>query len=782
MKFKAVIIIVVCLASVNVFSQNITIDSLLIKINKLENDNLFIEAKNLINSNINNDDNWFELSKELIYVNEKLGLHEENLKIFKEANQKGYFYFIHPAMPKYKPYKQFEKFTLISQEDLKLLNESNKKSETIYEIQLPDNFDDTKNYPLIFLLHGGGKNINDVKKHWQVDELNQKFVKVYIQSFRHFDSKTYSWGLVNERLIKDFKNIYHEIRTNYKIDTTSVFMGSISAGANAVIEIALRAVIPVKGCVVYCPGIPGFLMKKEIQLIKNHDLKVFIVAGESDHFLSKQKILTELFDSLSLDYKYTIVRDMGHQYPDNEDKYVQEGLKFILNKNQFPQELDIYIKQRIKIGYDPGISIGIIDSTGTNFYNYGKAFNNSEATPNENTIYEIGSVAKIFTTNIYSILLEQKVFNEDNTVGDFISKSELKGSVREIKLIDLTTHTSGLPALPTNINLNMPGNFTIGYERDDLFKFLNDFQIPTTKKYIYSNTGISLLAIVMEKATGKTYKELLDKFLLHELNMKSTFLKVPEKETSSFADGSSLCVEKDHWDLSNVFVPVGGVKSSVSDLSKLLKVNLELLDYKYSESFIRSIEIQDEISENNYSGIGWKITKENNDEVIWHSGNTGGFAAFVGFNYKQKKGCVVLSNSNISVDQIGWKILDEKKNLKELKNHICFKLSKIIQEESLDSAWHFYVSESKKDKSNYIMGEIQFIELANAYATFDINLSNEIYDIALTEFPKSLDIYLSASKHYSNQNKKDKAVELLQKIQKEYPENIHIKNMLNELQ
>jgi len=142
----------------------------------------------------------------------------------------------------------------------------------------------------------------------------------------------------------------------------------------------------------------------------------------------------------------------------------------------------------------------------------------------------------------------------------------------------------------------------------------------------------------------------------------------------------------------------------------------------------------------------------------------------------------VLSNSNISVDQIGWKILDEKKNLKELKNHICFKLSKIIQEESLDSAWHFYVSESKKDKSNYIMGEIQFIELANAYATFDINLSNEIYDIALTEFPKSLDIYLSASKHYSNQNKKDKAVELLQKIQKEYPENIHIKNMLNELQ
>lgn len=765
------------------YGQEFSIESLITKTNQFKANGRFLEAKKLIEDYLSsNNENWFELSKELIYINEKLGFYEENLKIFKEAHQKGYFYFIHPEMPKYKPYKEIEGFMSISLKDLQLLSEANKISKTIYEVQLPENYNKTKTYPIIFLFHGGGKNIQDVKKHWQIKELNNNYIKVYIQSHRYFGSKTYGWGSVDERLETDFNSIYKDLKEKYKIDTTAILMGSISAGANIVIETALRSIIPVKGYIVYCPALPIFLKDQKFDLINNNDVKAFIIAGETDHFLPKQKTLTKLFDSLKIDYRYTVVKNMGHQYPDCEEKYVTDGIQSIFDKNPISNDLDRYIKERIEIGYNKGVSIGIIDTTGTRFYNYGKAFNNSDATPTENTIYEIGSVSKIFTTSIYSILLDQGILSNDNTVGDFISKSKLKGSVRKIKLIDLATHTSGLPVFPANLNTDLPGNFSIGYERKDLFEFLNEFDVPKNPEYIYSNTGISLLAIVLEKATGKTYKELLENYIFKELKMGSTFIKVPDDAVASFADGSSLCVEKDHWDLSSVFTPVGGIKSSVVDLTRFIKANLQLLEYKYAESFESTIDVKKKISENNFSGIGWKIMERNGMQIVYHSGNTGGFSGFIGFCNDQKKGVVVLANSNISVDPIGRKLLDQNYELKELKNHICFKLSKIIQEQNLDSALHFYSSEIKNDKSDYILGELQLAELANAYITKDKNISGQIYEFALKNYPESIDLTIAAVNYYKLTNKSDKAKALLSIIQKQYPENEIILNMIKQLE
>lgn len=773
----------VSLLSATVFSQEPKYDVLLKEIQDLESSESYFQAKQLIIENLNHyNDKWFELSKELIYCNEKLGNLEENLSYFKIAHNKGYFYFIHPRMPKYKPYKDFEDFDLISQRDLQLLREANEKSKTTYEVQLPENYKNEKVYPVIFLLHGGGKNLSDVKKHWQTPELNSNYIKVYVQSYRHFDSETFGWGSGDKRTEQDFRKLFKELLANYLIDTNKVIFGSISAGANPVIEMALRSIIPVKGYFVYCPNLPVLLKEQKFELIKDNNVRGYIVSGESDHFLPRQELMIELFDSLNLDYKYTIVKDMGHQYPIDEEKYISDGLKYILEtKNQISKELDKYIKKRIDIGYSQGISIGIIDSTGTNFYNYGKAFINSKVTPTENTIYEIGSITKIFTSSIYSILLDEGVFNINDKVGSYFSKSELNGDVRKIKLIDLATHTSGLPSFPNNLNINKPGNFSIGYDYKDFYEFLKVFNTQKKGEYLYSNTGISLLAIVMEKATGKTYKELLEKYIIQELNMGSTFIKVPEKEQHRFAAGSSLFVEKDHWDLSDVFVPVGGMKSSVADLIKFLKTNLQLIDYKYSDSFIGSIEIQKEISENNYSGIGWKIRKNKDERIIWHSGNTGGFSGFVGISDDQKKGVVVLANSNLNVNEIGLKLLDEKTKLKELKNHICFELSKIIQQHSLDSAISFYKSELNKENSNYILGELQLIEIANAFITWDTNISNKLYNYALKMYPESPDVYISLIKTYLSQNEKSKAANLLKKAEVIFPDNVQVKNMLNAL-
>lgn len=780
---NCILVLVICLVVVESFAQTISYEELINKINTLESDGNYKDAKEFINASIDKYDNhWFSLSKELVYVNEKLGLYEENLAIFCDAHKKGYFYFIHPAMPKYNPYKQYEEFAEISKDDIKLLRAANESSNTIYDVQLPDNYSKESYYPMIILLHGGGRNLKDVKEHWQTDALNKEYIKVYVQSYRHFDSETYGWGSADKRLEQDLERIYKELLENYSIDTNSILMGSISAGANPVIELSLRSLIPVKGFILFCPDLPIFIKENKLEFIKDFNVKAIIVSGENDHFIPKQKTMIHVLDSLNISNNYTIVKNMGHQYPDDENYYITEGLKYINDTDLIKPELKEYIKNRIEIGYNKGISIGIIDTTGINYYNYGSAFNTSKATPTKNTIYEIGSVCKIFTTSLYSILLDLGEVGEDDKVGDFFKRSELTGDIRNIKLMDLATHTSGLPSFPSNLDINEPGNFSLGYKYNDFFDFLNDYKIPEERIYNYSNSGIALLAIILERITEKKYSQLLKEYIFDDLKMTNTFIEVPKEQQERFADGSSLGVEKEHWNLSPVFVPVGGLKSTGVDLIKFLSANMHLVDYPHYNAMANAKDIKVKISDSESSGIGWRIKEIDQQLILWHNGNTGGFSGFIGFNSSNSKGVVVLSNSNANVNEIGWKLLDDNYSLKDLKNHVCFKLVKLINEYSLDSALNFYSSEISKDKSDYILGEMQLAELANAYITKDTNVSEQIYEFALDKYASSININIAAVNFYKSIDRIDKAKSLLFEIQKQYPENVIIANMIKELE
>jgi hypothetical protein len=66
-------------------------------------------------------------------------------------------------------------------------------------------------------------------------------------------------------------------------------------------------------------------------------------------------------------------------------------------------------------------------------------------------------------------------------------------------------------------------------------------------------------------------------------------------------------------------------------------------------------------------GLGWHIRDNGKTKIVWHNGGTGGFRTFAGFVKDRKMGVVVLSNMNISADDIGFHILDNSSDLKEVK-------------------------------------------------------------------------------------------------------------------
>ena len=124
---------------------------------------------------------------------------------------------------------------------------------------------------------------------------------------------------------------------------------------------------------------------------------------------------------------------------------------------------------------------------------------------------------------------------------------------REIQLIDLATHTSGLPRLPDNMGLLInPLNPYAGYTTDDLDAFLADFKLKREpgSKYNYSNLGMGTLGYALAKRSGKSYNELIEEKICQPLGMHDTTITLSEDQQARLASGiMPFGLPASNWDI-----------------------------------------------------------------------------------------------------------------------------------------------------------------------------------------------------------------------------------------
>ena len=293
---------------------------------------LFIFPILLIHGQQQSCEQWFSLSKELLFLNEKMMNYKENISIFKEGHQMGYFYFLHPAIPRYKPYLDFPEFDSLVKVDRQLYEKALEHSSTRYQLHLPTGFNAEKSYPLFLIFHGGNSNFRRVGKHWNDELLDDQFIKVYLQSYRHFDSESFTWRSGDPRADRDIREIYKEIRLCYPVDSSRVLVSGMSAGATYAIGMALRGVIPVSGLIAFCPGLPGEMVSNELSGPVPQGIRMYLLGGEDDFYRESQQKLTAMLEEMGLAYRYRLVEGMAHQYPINEARYIREGLDFIAHE------------------------------------------------------------------------------------------------------------------------------------------------------------------------------------------------------------------------------------------------------------------------------------------------------------------------------------------------------------------------------------------------------------------------------------------------------------------
>ncbi|PKD16240.1 serine hydrolase [Salegentibacter salinarum] len=339
------------------------------------------------------------------------------------------------------------------------------------------------------------------------------------------------------------------------------------------------------------------------------------------------------------------------------------------NEKNLPPEVVEAIEERIKEDYTPSIAIAIIDSTGIQYFNFGKISKEGRKV-DANTIYEIGSVTKVFT----GILLAQQVLDGDLKLEDEINNfmpNDINVPVigdTEITFGHLTDHTSGFPRIPANLNSTNPGNPYADYTVSQMYEFISDYQPVRTvgSEYEYSNLAQGLLGHLLALNKNSNYEELVIQTIAKPLGMNVTRIEMNNRMKENLALGHSNGKIVENWDIS-ILAGAGALKSSTSDMAKFIAANLGYIKTSLTEAMKLSHKIRHNKAGDMRVAMGWHIKKGSKGDIIWHNGGTGGYRAFTGFLKETGQGVVLLSNSSQSFDDIGFHLLDPGSELTDIK-------------------------------------------------------------------------------------------------------------------
>jgi D-alanyl-D-alanine-carboxypeptidase/D-alanyl-D-alanine-endopeptidase len=338
-------------------------------------------------------------------------------------------------------------------------------------------------------------------------------------------------------------------------------------------------------------------------------------------------------------------------------------------QNPFNQaEFDDYIQIRMETEKTPSITIALSDSDGNvTFNNYGTFSFTDNRSADENSLYEIGSITKSFTGLLMQILMAEHGISGDTPVTDLLKNDKALPTLNDksITINHLLSHTSSLPRLPGNMSPASMDDPYKEYTIDQLYRYLSAVEITREpgSEFEYSNMAFMLLGNLAEKIGGAPYDELVKTYITGPLGMNSTSRLVADETRLVAPTASGAVVPQWNMDHTRGF---GELRSTTTDLIKLMQAGTGHLPYEYAKAFTQSREKQLTIRDNFGMALGWFIATNHQDTIVFHGGGTGGFRTFAGYSPVTGISAVVFANSNDDVQDIGRYLINNAYTMRKI--------------------------------------------------------------------------------------------------------------------
>ena len=304
-----------------------------------------------------------------------------------------------------------------------------------------------------------------------------------------------------------------------------------------------------------------------------------------------------------------------------------------------------------------GIVVGMIDPRGSRIVSYDDHAQRMDGS----TIFEIGSLTKIFTALLLTDMAERGEVELSDPVAKYLPSSvhipERAG--RSITLQDLATNTSGLP--------RSPANFTPHYSLTELFNFLSSYQLTRDigSEWEYSNFGYALLGQALALRAGTSFESLVRSRITEPLAIDSTRIVLLPADHARLTPGHNKQLAQVEASDFGALAPAAGLHSTANDLVKLLAPASPVSSAMAAMLSVRRPTTQPGL----VNALGWQISTPDALEIVWKDGNTPGYSSFMGFNPRTKTGVVVLSNTSTTAvtNRIGMHLLDPTSALFPIK-------------------------------------------------------------------------------------------------------------------
>jgi len=313
------------------------------------------------------------------------------------------------------------------------------------------------------------------------------------------------------------------------------------------------------------------------------------------------------------------------------------------------EERAIIEKQLLPLPTRVQVAVAIVTDGGVRFIGAVRTKEGVRYIENRTSLFEIGSISKIFTATLLAQQVEKGTLSLDTPVRDLVP-FPLHQSGRdgvEVTLRHLATHTSGMCHQPPGLNRHALFHGHLGqpfkdYDRARFEAFLKeDMELAFTPgtKYQYSNMGMSLVGYILSLKLGKSYEEILQADLLVPLGMTSTTTQRSTVPGRVIGGIEKEGVDAPSWDM-GALAPCGGVLTCAEDFAKLVQAQ-----FGADPAIALTQKSAFPIEEGYSVGLGWHIVdRKNGERWLNHGGGMAGYTAIVNVNVKRRCGVVVLSN------------------------------------------------------------------------------------------------------------------------------------------
>jgi beta-lactamase class C len=301
-------------------------------------------------------------------------------------------------------------------------------------------------------------------------------------------------------------------------------------------------------------------------------------------------------------------------------------------------------------GKGGGVAVAVRMNGETRFFNYGFANDSRNERVTADSIFNLGSVGKLFATTALAEAVKRSELSLDDPVAKYVTELQRGGDIRRITLGELASHTSGLPDQPQQYEREHRGKYTW----PDFVRFLNSWKADPKHEpgmqYLYSDTAMVLLRIALQRRFNTPFARLVHERITGPLGMTSTALPLPRDLLGRAVQGynpQGQPLGKPGMEGGTFqWRGSGQIYSSARDMATFLAANMgELSGHGPMENAMAFAQQPVfTVSPRLSIGLAWQIVSSGNLRILDKNGGLNNTSTYIGFAPQRKLGVVILVN------------------------------------------------------------------------------------------------------------------------------------------